>query len=181
MATTTVSGSTVTFSNSGAAANLTQSGSEDGSLLFTFDVLAASGGGTKTTIYSVDDGIKNDDGGAGIVVTNKAFADYNKDLLIQDGANVIETSSTSGAKFWIGTDNKIHYDATTLAPLINALGAGEQFTDTIQYTIKMSNGTLSVGTLSVVINGVNDAAVITGTSTAELTETNAAQNTGGKL
>ncbi|WP_224547978.1 VCBS domain-containing protein, partial [Mesorhizobium sp. CA16] len=185
MATTTVSGSTVTFSNSGAAANLTQSGSEDGSLLFTFDVLAASGGGTKTTIYSVDDGIKNDDGGAGIVVTNKAFADYNKDLLIQDGANVIETSSTSGAKFWIGTDNKIHYDATTLAPLINALGAGEQFTDTIQYTIKMSNGTLSVGTLSVVITGTNDAPVITVTAgdhdAVTLNETNSPLSTNGTL
>ncbi|WP_246686018.1 VCBS domain-containing protein, partial [Mesorhizobium sp. B2-4-6] len=182
MATTTVSGSTVTFSNSGAAADLTQSGTEDGSLQFTFDVLAASGGGTKTTIYSVDDGVKNDDGGAGIIVTNKAFADYNKDLLIQDQAGIqFAETSANGAKFWIGSDNKIHYDATAVAPLINALGAGEHFTDTIQYTIKMSNGTLSVGTLSVVINGVNDAAVITGTSTAELTESNAAQNTGGKL
>ena len=93
MATTTVSGSTVTFSNSGAAADLTQSGTEGGTLQFTFDVLAASGGGTKTTIYSVDDGVKNDDGGAGIIVTNKAFADYNKDLLIQDGANVIEPAA----------------------------------------------------------------------------------------
>ena len=88
MATTTVSGTTVTFSNSGAAADLTQSGTEDGSLQFTFDVLAASGGGVKTTIYSVDDGIKNDDGGATIVVTNKAFVDYNKDLLIQDGVGI---------------------------------------------------------------------------------------------
>ncbi|MDX8454715.1 VCBS domain-containing protein, partial [Mesorhizobium sp. VK9D] len=173
MATTTVSGSTVTFSNSGAAANLTQSGTEDGSLQFTFDVLAASGGGTKTTIYSVDDGVKNDDGGAGIVVTNKAFADYNKDLLIQDGANVIETSSTSGAKFWIGTDNKVHYDATGLSAQINALGAGQTFTDTIQYTIKMSNGTLSVGTLTVVINGVNDAAVIGTPTVADVTEDSA--------
>ena len=56
MATTTVSGSTVTFSNSGAAANLSQTGTEDGALAFTFDVLAASGGGKNTTIYSVDDG-----------------------------------------------------------------------------------------------------------------------------
>ncbi|WP_181179287.1 VCBS domain-containing protein [Mesorhizobium sp. B2-7-1] len=185
MATTTVSGSTVTFSNSGAAADLTQSGTEDGSLQFTFDVLAASGGGTKTTIYSVDDGLKNDDGGAGIVVTNKAFADYNKDLLIQDGANIVETSSTSGAKFWIGTDNKIHYDATALSAQINALGAGEQFTDTIQYTIKMSNGTLSVGTLSVVITGTNDAPVITVAAgdhdAATLNETNSPLSTNGTL
>jgi hypothetical protein len=75
-------------------------------------VLALSGGGTKTTIYSVDDGVKNDDGGAAILVTNKAFADYNKDLLIQDCAEVVQTSTTSGAKFWI-KDNKIYYDATS--------------------------------------------------------------------
>ncbi|RDJ14195.1 cadherin-like domain-containing protein, partial [Rhizobium phaseoli] len=162
MATTTVSGTTVTFSNSGAAADLTQSGTEDGSLQFTFDVLAASGGGVKTTIYSVDDGVKNDDGGAAITVTNKAFVDYNKDLLIQDGVGIsFSQTSQMGATFWIGNDNKIHYDAGGLSAQINALDAGETFKDTIQYTIKMSNGTLSVGTLTVVINGVNDAPVLT--------------------
>ncbi|ANL26941.1 serralysin-like metalloprotease domain-containing protein [Rhizobium phaseoli] len=162
MATTTVSGTTVTFSNSGAAADLTQSGTEDGSLQFTFDVLAASGGGVKTTIYSVDDGVKNDDGGAAITVTNKAFVDYNKDLLIQDGVGIsFSQTSQMGATFWIGNDNKIHYDAAGLSAQINALDAGETFKDTIQYTIKMSNGTLSVGTLTVVINGVNDAPVLT--------------------
>ncbi|ANM22455.1 serralysin-like metalloprotease domain-containing protein [Rhizobium sp. N941] len=163
MATTTVSGTTVTFSNSGAAADLTQSGTEDGSLQFAFDVLAASGGGVKTTIYSVDDGVKNDDGGAAIVVTNKAFVDYNKDLLIQDGVGVsFSQTSQMGATFWIGNDNKIHYDAAGLRAQINALNAGETFQDTIQYTIKMSNGTLSVGTLKVVINGANDAPVLSG-------------------
>ncbi|TPI37514.1 type I secretion protein, partial [Mesorhizobium sp. B2-9-1] len=182
MATTTVSGSTVTFSNSGAAANLTQSGSEDGSLQFTFDVLAASGGGTKTTIYSVDDGTKNDDGGASITVTNKAFADYNKDLLIQDQAGIqFAETSTNGAKFWIGSDNKIHYDATGLSGQINALAAGQTFNDTIQYTIKMSNGTLSVGTLSVVITGTNDAVTITGATDTGTVKEDGTQTASGQL
>ncbi|MBZ9884922.1 cadherin-like domain-containing protein, partial [Mesorhizobium sp. CA10] len=173
--TTTTSGSTVTFSNSGAAANLTQSGTEDGGLQFTFDVLAASGGGAKTTIYSVDDGIKNDDGGASITVTNKAFADYNKDLLIQDQAGIqFAETSTNGAKFWIGSDNKIHYDATGLSGQINALAAGQTFIDTIQYTIKMSNGTLSVGTLSVVITGANDAPTVSAAVTSTASEDAAA-------
>ncbi|MEP9397618.1 VCBS domain-containing protein, partial [Mesorhizobium sp. KR2-14] len=186
MATTTISGSTVTFSNSGAAANITKTGNEDETLAFTFDVLAASGGGKNTTIYSVDDGIKNDDGGAAINVTNKAFAEYNKDLLIQDGVG-IESAETSakGAKFWIGADNKIHYDAAALSVEINALGAGEKFTDTIQYTIKMSNGTLSVGTLTVVISGTNDAPVIdlvgSDSAAATLTETDAGLKTCGTL
>ncbi|TPI37127.1 hypothetical protein FJW07_18675, partial [Mesorhizobium sp. B3-1-9] len=177
MATTTVSGSTVTFSNSGAAADLTQSGTEDGSLQFTFDVLAASGGGTKTTIYSVDDGTKNDDGGASITVTNKAFADYNKDLLIQDvsvsSVSAATETTQKGATIWIGTDGKIHYDASSLSAEIQALGANQTFTDTFQYTIKMSNGTLSVATLTVVINGVNDAAVIGTPTVADVTEDSA--------
>src|SRR5262245_65515746 len=95
MATTTVSGSTVTFSNSGAAASITQTGTEDASLSFVFDVLALSGGGAKTTIYSVDDGVKNDDGGAAIIFTNKAFADYNRDLMFQECTAVVTTSTPS--------------------------------------------------------------------------------------
>ena len=86
MATTTVSGSTVTFSNSGAAANLSVQTSED-SLLAKFDIstiLAESGGGTKTTFYSIDNGVAGDDNP--LVTTNKAFATYDTDLLYKDGA-----------------------------------------------------------------------------------------------
>ena len=162
MATTTISGSTVTFSNSGAAANLSQTGTEDGTLAFTFDVLAASGGGKNTTIYSVDDGAV-DTVYSGTLSNN--FKTYDTDLLFKDdsvgswqlGGDV----SDQGAHVWIGTDNKIHYDASNLNAQIQALGQGEVFTDTVKYTIKMSNGTLSVGTLTVVINGTNDAPVIT--------------------
>src|SRR6185436_11861988 len=162
MATTTVSGQTVVFSNSGAAANLTQTGTEGGSLIFAFNVLAASGGGTNTTVYSVDDAVKNDDGGASIVVTNKAFTGYNKDLLLADGVGVAYAEvSQKGAIFYIGTDSKIYYDATGIASDINALAQGQTFTDTLQYTIKMSNGTLSVGTVSVVVTGTNDGPVVT--------------------
>ena len=52
MATTTISGSTVVFSNSGAAANLTNSdlNEDSASLVLTFNVLAASGGGKNTTL-----------------------------------------------------------------------------------------------------------------------------------
>ena len=170
MATTTISGSTVTFSNSGAAANLSTQTSED-SLLATFDIstiLAASGGGTKTTLYSIDNGVAGDDNP--LVTTNKAFATYDTDLLYKDGtvAAWIDGGDTSalGAHVWIGTDRKIHYDATNIADQFQQLAAGETTTDTIKYTIKMSNGTLSVGTLTVVITGTNDAAVITGRRTA---------------
>ena len=117
------------------------------------------------------------------VTTNKAFATYDTDLLYKDdvgcGLDCGGDTSALGAHVWIGTDGKIHYDATNIADQFQQLAAGETTTDTIKYTIKMSNGTLSVGTLTVVITGTNDAAVITGASTAALTETDAAQSTGG--
>ena len=84
MATTTVSGSTVTFSNSGAAANLRTQTSEDSLLAFDIStVLAASGGGKNTTIYSVDDGAVDDNS---LVTTNNAFKTYDTDLLYKDAS-----------------------------------------------------------------------------------------------
>ncbi|MBB4066535.1 VCBS domain-containing protein [Gellertiella hungarica] len=167
MATTTVGGSTVAFSNSSAAANLSQSVGEDNAsgYEFVFDVLAASGGGAGAQIYSVDDGVKNDDGGADINVTNKAFQDYNKDLLIKDTVGAAEADQggdLAGSTFWIGSDGKIHYKVnpdSALAAKVQALGEGQTLTDTIQYTIKMANGTLSVGTLTITIKGTNDKPV----------------------
>src|SRR6185295_6465022 len=145
MATTTISGSTVTFSNSGAAANLSQTGTEDGSLAFTFDVLAASGGGKNTTIYSVDDGAV-DTVYSGTLSNN--FKTYDTDLLFKDASvdswQLGGDVSDRGAHVWIGTDGKIHYDAKNIADQFQQLAAGETTTDTIKYTIKMSNGTLSV-------------------------------------
>ena len=185
MATATIAGSTVTFSNSGAAANMTQTGGEDGSRAFTFDVLAASGGGKNTTLYSVDDGTSGDDNPA--VAVNKAFAGYDTDLLYKDNAAASwqagGDTSAAGAHVWIGADGKIHYDASNIDARIQSLAAGEHFIDTFEYTIKMANGTLSVGHLTVDIVGKNDVAVITGNDSANLTEGNnaAAISTGGKL
>ncbi|MGS3150259.1 VCBS domain-containing protein [Aeromonas sanarellii] len=54
---------------------------------------------------------------------------------------------------------------------------GQDYTDSL--TVATADGTTQV--LTVTMHGTNDAAVITGSSTAELTETNAAQSTGGDL
>src|SRR6185436_188864 len=54
---------------------------------------------------------------------------------------------------------------------------GQDYTDSI--TVTTADGTSQV--LTVTMHGTNDAAVITGSSTAALTETNAAQSTGGDL
>src|SRR5262249_12627150 len=96
------------------------------------------------------------------------------DLLYRDASvsswQVNGDTSAHGAHVWIGTDNKVHYDATNLTAQIQALGQGQFFTDTFEYTIKMANGTLSVGTITVKIAGSNDVAVITTTQQAALTE-----------
>ena len=181
MATATIDGSTVVFSNSGAAANLTTSLTADGGLTYNFDVLSASGGGTKTTIYSVDNGTVNTTF-TGTLSNN--FINYDTDLLNKD--TQVSTwqlggdTSAFGAHVWIGTDNKIHYDASTVPALvaqINALAAGDHLIDSFEYTIKMSNGTLSVGTLTVDITGVNDAPAITSNGGGATASVNVNENT----
>ncbi len=48
--------------------------------------------------------------------------------------------------------------------MLQSLAAGETKTDTFEYTIKMSNGTLSVGHITVKITGTNDAATVSSDS-----------------
>jgi len=153
MPVTTVNGNTVTFSNSTAAANLSQTiaeGSTGDPYALTFDVLAASGGGAKATLWSVDDGTRGDDNPA-VAIANPAFAGYNTDLLYRDQVGVKEISA-KGAKFWIDGTGHVQYDASSLGAQLDKLGAGEIFTDTVQYTIRLANGTLSVGTLTINIS-----------------------------
>jgi large repetitive protein len=187
MPSTTVNGSTVVFSNSNAAADLSGNVYEvTGVYTIVFDVLAASGGGANTTIYSVDDG--DDDPEIPYVQTNKAFATYDTDLLYKDVAveswsNAVVSWSVDtshyGAHVWIGTDKKIHYDAGNI---IDALGAGETLLDTFVYTIRMSNGTLSVGEISVLLTGSNDGPNITGTEiSGAATETDTTLSATGTL
>lgn len=164
MATTTVAGTSVTFSNSTAAANLGTIIDENASsYAYAFDVLAASGGGKNTTLYSVDNGTAGDNNAA--ITTNNGFTGYDTDLLYKDVATADwqpgGDTSALGAHVWIGADGKIHYDASNIGATVNALSEGEHLTDTFKYTIKMANGTLSVGTLTIDLVGRNDAVMIT--------------------
>src|SRR5439155_21128084 len=61
--------------------------------------------------------------------------------------------------------------------LFRSFVGGTDYTDSL--TVATADGTTKL--LTVTMHGTDDATVITGTSTAELTETNAAQNTGGRL
>ena len=182
MPTATTGGSSVTFSNSTAAATLSQTLSEGdaaSSYVVSFDVLKASGGGAKASLWSVDDVITGDDNPA-VAITNPAFAGYNTDLLWQDSVGAVETSR-AGARFWITAAGEVKYDASALAPQINALALGETFTDTIEYTIRLGNGTLSVGRLTVNIAGTNDAPVITSSIQAGTVKEDAVLTASGQV
>jgi VCBS repeat-containing protein len=64
---------------------------------------------------------------------------------------------------------------------VQALNVGGTLIDSFNYTVQDPGGLTDTAVLTVTINGTNDAAVITGSSTAALTETNAALSTGGDL
>ncbi|MER9307470.1 VCBS domain-containing protein, partial [Mesorhizobium sp. M0496] len=175
-------GTTTSFSNTPQAGDDLFTSSftgltEDNLQTVILNVMANDLGGNAKTLWSVDNGI-NDTGAMSGYIAG--------DLLTQDLGRAEATStdtSYNGAKIWITSDGKVGYDASTLSAAFKAqlqgLNAGQYLTDTFIYSIRLGNGTLSWATAKVEFAGTNDAAVITGTSTANLTETNAAQNTGG--
>ena len=97
-------------------------------------------------------------------------------------------TSAHGAKIWI-QDGKVAYQSNTLNAAfkaeLQALAVGETATDTFTYAIRMSNGTLSWNTATIVFTGTNDVpdiSVGSGDSGSEtLAETNAGLSTSGTL
>jgi VCBS repeat-containing protein len=83
------------------------------------------------------------------------------------GSNGYGSFSIDAAGAWTYTMDSAH----------NAFVGGSTYTDSL--TVATADGTTQV--ITVTMTGSNDAAVITGSSTASLTETNAAQSTGGTL
>jgi VCBS repeat-containing protein len=79
------------------------------------------------------------------------------------------------------TSKTVAWSHTTTDGALDFLAAGEKLTVTYNVTIDDGHGGTATQPVTVTIHGTNDAAVITGASTAALTETNAAQSTGGTL
>ncbi|WP_105431449.1 DUF5801 repeats-in-toxin domain-containing protein [Neorhizobium sp. T6_25] len=79
------------------------------------------------------------------------------------------TNSAAGATVTLNVDGTISYNASSSATL-QALHAGDVRTDTFSYTISDGHGGSSTATATITINGVNDAAVITGPITGSVTE-----------
>ncbi|MDC7714834.1 VCBS domain-containing protein, partial [Vogesella sp. LYT5W] len=87
-------------------------------------------------------------------------------------------SSTAPAGLLL-VGNQLQVDPASTA--FDHLAAGATEVITVSYFVEDVHGAKVAQTATITITGTNDAAVITGSSTAELSESNAAQNTGGNL
>jgi VCBS repeat-containing protein len=113
---------------------------EGDSTLQVLDVLANDLGGEAKTLYSV----------------NQA------DLLVAWSTWYV---LSSGAKVRITDDGKIEYDFSAIdLALIESLDDGEQYVDTFNYAIRLSNGAISTASATLTFYGLNDAPVANGDS-----------------
>jgi VCBS repeat-containing protein len=131
--------------------------SED-SLIQYFNVLSNDLGGSAKTLWAITDGTES-------TLTSAQVTD----LLSRDAAGLFQTSS-QGAKVWITANGQIGYDATntTFATELNKLSEGQTLTDTVTYSIRLANGTLSFATMTVTFTGTNDAPVAQASTAAVL-------------
>jgi len=154
----------VSFSNTpqakGDTYDVAESTIEGSSGVLTLDVMSNDLGGGAKTLYSVDDGVIRSDDGS---ITAESTQTILKDLTVSDTGTVVNESenyTALGAKLAIvGGQVQVTMDGAYLAK-VNALAAGESFTDTFVYAIRMANGTLSWAKASFTITGTNDVPVV---------------------
>ena len=167
--------STTSFSNTPQAKNDTFIFVEDSLLVQTgalyLDVMANDLGGKAKSLFSIDDG----NGGS----------NNPTDLMIKDSLvnGVSAWEATAGGNLVRINNGKVEFNfSNSLASLgalnVNALAAGDVIQDTFVYAIQLGNGTLSWATATVTIQGQNDAASISGTSTGSIGEDDTTPITG---
>ena len=124
----------------------------------TLDVMANDLGGNAKTLYSIDDGNGNPINPIDL---------FNADTLT-GGVSAWElTADGNRARI---NNGKVEFDLSNELPGgVNSLGAGDQFTDTFIYAIRLGNGTLSWAHVHITIDGANDAATITASAGADTT------------
>ena len=190
--TSTTGGGTVTsFSNapqaSGDLFNLTEDtavvvGSTGACTIISLDVMANDSGGAAKSLYSIDDGES-----ASTATKTYAPIDLTKVETWVGGVSAWEPSGTPGIMIRLNSlTGKVEMDLTQYLAdhgwsSLDAMNAGDSINESFTYAIRLGNGTLSWAKADIHIVGSNDAAVISGTDTAELTESDLAQETGGKL
>src|SRR5688572_3104463 len=177
MATNTSGGTTASLSNTAQAKADTFYCGEDLTGITMLDVMLNDLAGNAKILWSVDDS-----------ATDAAGA---TDLICTDIGKIEATStdtSANGARIWI-QDGQVAYQSDSLSTAfkaaLQALAVGQTITDTFTYAIRMSNGTLSWNTATIVFSGVNDAPVISvgsGDSAGEsIAETDSGLSTNGTL
>ncbi|WP_445636438.1 hypothetical protein NSTC745_01339 [Nostoc sp. DSM 114161] len=110
-----------------------------------------------------------------VLIANPTIADSdpNNDILsvIQVNGNSASIGNqitlTSGALLTLNSNGSFVYNPNSK---FESLGVGATASDSFTYTISDGNSSTSTATVNITINGVNDAATITGTATAVVTE-----------
>ncbi|MDB5602987.1 MAG: hypothetical protein JWN71_5031, partial [Xanthobacteraceae bacterium] len=93
--------------------------------------------------------------------------DANADVL--DVTSVSATSAKGALVSYNSATGQFSYNPTNAAT-IQALNVGQSTTDTFTYTITDGHSGSDTATVTITVNGVNDAATITGASTGSVTE-----------
>ncbi|GIT86743.1 S-layer family protein [Roseobacter sp. OBYS 0001] len=98
---------------------------------------------------------------SGNVLSNDTDIDANDTLVVTEvgGSTLavgVATTTSSGGSVTLGSDGQFIYDPGTA---FNTLSVGQTATDSISYTVADGNGGSATATLSIVVNGVNDAPV----------------------
>src|SRR5215208_6491149 len=149
MPTNTDGGTTTSLDNTPQAKDDTLTTDEDYLGISYFDVMLNDLGGNAKVLWSIDDG-----------------AGSPTDLISKDlgrAESTLGDKSANGANIWITSDGKVGYDGASLSSAfktsLQGLGVGQSATDTFTYAIRLSNGTLSWATVTIVYQGRNDAPV----------------------
>ncbi|MDO8788210.1 MAG: VCBS domain-containing protein [Sulfuritalea sp.] len=118
----------------------------------------------------------------GNVLTNDTDVDSGdtKTVTAITGGTLGVTKAGSYGSIVLNSDGTYTYTVDNANATVQALNTGNTLTDTFTYTMADAAGNTSSTTLTVTINGTNDAAVIT-PAVENLTETDAVLTTGGTL
>ena len=82
-------------------------------------------------------------------------------LARRDEFPVVTSASTQhGASISINADGTLAYDTSAIQHILQGLAAGEVFTDTFVYTVRMGNGALSTASATIELVGVTDIPIL---------------------
>ncbi len=156
-----------------------------GGQTYTDSITVATADGTSQVLTVTMTGTND----AAVITGTAAAALTESNVAQSTGGSLSATDVDSSAAFVVQTAaagsngfGKFSIDAAgawtyTMDSAHDEFVGGQTYTDSI--TVATADGTTQV--VTVTMTGTNDAAVITGTASAALTETNAAQSTGGAL